>query len=135
LWRARLAGESRQLSAASRSLPGDWAEALRCSTGSVLSLLSRAKVDAGRNAAEVGLTEGLAYFEWSAADDVDVTDPATWSSFMPALGITVEEKTIAADLASMRLAEWRRAYANQWPDESDQGWAVIPRDVWMAAQL
>lgn len=47
----------------------------------------RAKVDAGRNAAEVGLTEGLAYVEWSATDDVDVTDPATWSSFMPALGI------------------------------------------------
>jgi hypothetical protein len=35
----------------------------------------------------------------------------------------------------MSLPEWRRAYANQWPDESDQGWAVIPRDVWMAARL
>jgi hypothetical protein len=35
----------------------------------------------------------------------------------------------------MKLSEWRRAYANQWPDETDEGWKVIPRDVWQAAQL
>jgi hypothetical protein len=39
------------------------------------------------------------------------------------------------DLASMPLGEWRRAYANQWPDESDEGWSVISRDAWMAARL
>jgi phage terminase large subunit-like protein len=103
--------------------------------GTERSVFWRSKVDAGRTAAEVGVTDGLAYFEWSAADDVDVTDPATWPEFMPALGHTVEESTIAADLRTMQLAEWRRAYANQWPDEADQGWAVIPRDVWEASKL
>ena len=52
---------------------------------------------------------------------------------MPALGHTVEEATIAADSRVMHPGEFRRAYGNQWPDESDQGWSVIPRDVWMAA--
>jgi hypothetical protein len=42
---------------------------------------------------------------------------------------------VAADLASMPLAQWKRAYANQWPDESDEGWSVISRDAWMAARL
>ncbi len=50
------------------------------------SLFWRSKVDQGRLAAEMGLTEGLAYFEWSAADDCDVTDPQEWWGFHPALG-------------------------------------------------
>jgi hypothetical protein len=54
---------------------------------------------------------------------------------MSALGRTVTVQTAAADLASMRLREWRRAYANQWPDETDDGWQVISRDPWMAARL
>jgi phage terminase large subunit-like protein len=96
----------------------------------------RSKVDAGRAAAELGVTEDVAYFEWSAADDTDVTDPATWPGFMPAMGITVEEKTIAADLRTMPLPQWRRAYGNQWLDKTDAaGWTVISRDAWMAAQL
>jgi phage terminase large subunit-like protein len=95
----------------------------------------RSKVDAGRTAAEVGLTEGTCFIEWAAPADVDVTDPATWPTFMPALDRTISRETVAADLASMKLSEWRRAYANQWPDETDDGWQVIPRDVWQAAQL
>jgi len=100
------------------------------------SLFWRSKVDQGRLAAEMGLTEGMAYFEWSAADDCDVTDPAEWWGFHPALGFTVEEATIAADLASMPLPEWRRAYANQWLSDTDAaGWAVISRAAWRAAQI
>jgi hypothetical protein len=44
-----------------------------------------------------------------------------------ALGRTISPVTVATDLASMRLSEWRRAYANQWDDEVDGGgWSVIP---------
>jgi hypothetical protein len=53
---------------------------------------------------------------------------------MPALGHTVDERAVTADMASMPLGEWRRAYANQWPSESD-GWFVISRDVWEASRL
>lgn len=81
------------------------------------------------------MTEGLFYAEWSAADDADVTDPERWPEFMPALGHTIKAATVAADLAAMPLPEWRRAYANQWPDESLEGWKLIPRDVWEASRL
>jgi phage terminase large subunit-like protein len=96
----------------------------------------RSKVDGGRTAAELGVTEGTCFIEWAAFADLDVTDPATWSTFMPALGRTIDPATVAADLGSMKLPEWRRAYANQWPDEVDDGgWSVIPRDTWEAARL
>jgi hypothetical protein len=43
---------------------------------------------------------------------------------------------VAADLASMPLRQWRRAYANQWDDEVDDGgWSVIGQDAWNAARL
>jgi phage terminase large subunit-like protein len=95
----------------------------------------RSKVDGGRTAAELGVTEGTCFVEWAAPPDADVTDPATWPAFMPALGRTISPETVAADLASMPLGQWKRAYANQWPDESDEGWAVISKDLWLAAQL
>ena len=100
------------------------------------SVFWRSKVDQGRLAAGMGLDTGLAYFEWSAADDCDVTDRSEWWGFHPALGFTIEEETIAADLASMPLPEWRRAYANQWLSDTDAaGWAVISRDTWLKAQI
>lgn len=103
--------------------------------GTDKSLWWRSKVEGGRTAVQAGMDRGMAYFEWSASEDTDVFDPATWPSFMPALGHTIDEDTVAADLAVMSPREWRRAYANQWPDESDEGWAVIDRDVWGAAAL
>jgi hypothetical protein len=54
---------------------------------------------------------------------------------MPALGFTITEETVAKDLASMSLAQFKRSHLNLWPDESDEGWSVIPRDVWQAARL
>jgi hypothetical protein len=103
--------------------------------GTARSTFWRSKVDQGRAVAQVGVAEGLCYAEWSAADDLEVTDPQTWPTFMPALGITIDTDTVAADLAAMPLPEWRRAYANQWPDESLEGWKVIPRDSWEASRL
>ena len=104
--------------------------------GTPRSVWWRSRVDAGRTSAELGVTDGLAYFEWSARDDTDVTDPTTWGEFMPALHRTISPATVQADLASMPLPEWRRAYANQWLDETaDGGWRVIPKDVWEQARL
>lgn len=95
----------------------------------------RSKVEAGRLAATSGLESGVAYFEWSAPERVDVGDPDLWGSFMPALGHTIDTDVVAADMAAMAPAEWRRAYANQWPDESDEGWTTIDRDAWSRAQI
>jgi hypothetical protein len=94
----------------------------------------RSKVDQGRTVAALGSTEGFAFCEWSAANDTDVTDPEPWWDFHPALGFTIAPETIAADLQSMPLAEWRRAYCSRWLDDADaSGWGVIPRDAWEAA--
>jgi hypothetical protein len=53
---------------------------------------------------------------------------------MPALGRLVDVATIRADLASMGLREFRRAYLNQRPDVTDEGWSIINRDLWAAAR-
>jgi hypothetical protein len=49
---------------------------------------------------------------------------------MPALGHTVTEAAIAANLAGMELPEFRRAFLNQWPDDAPEEWLVIPRAAW-----
>lgn len=108
---------------------------LLSTAGTERSVYWRGKVDSGRLAADSGLVDGVAYFEWSAPPEADIGDPATWRLCMPALGITVDEATIAADLAAMDPPEFKRAYGNLFTDEADDGWRVIPRDVWAAARL
>lgn len=100
--------------------------------GSAKSTYLRSKVDAGRLRSELGITESVAYFEWSASGEADPTDPATWYGCMPALGHTVTEAAIRAELESMKLVEFRRAYLNQWPDAAPDDWQVIGRDSWLA---
>ena len=87
------------------------------------------KVDTGRKIAETAATDGgIAYFEWSAQDDLDPADPATWWSCMPALGYTVTEAAVASDFASMELGEFERAYLNRWKTAMSD--PVIPLAVW-----
>lgn len=94
------------------------------------------KVKAGRARVEAGARSGIAYFEWSAPDDADVRDPATWRACMPALGHTVTESAIRVELESMAenpavgLTEFRRAYGNQWADDVADGWDVIGKQQW-----
>lgn len=100
--------------------------------GHALSLYLQGKVQAGRAAAEMGLNRGSAYLEYSAPEDADPADPATWWGCMPALGHTVREEAIAADFTSMKLGEFRRAYLNQWTDGLPEEWSVISEDAWRA---
>jgi hypothetical protein len=92
------------------------------------------KVESGRQLAESGVTHSVAYFEWSADDDADPSDPATWWSCMPALGRTITEEAIAADFSSMsqsgRLSEFCRAYLNRWMTAITD--PVIPLETWSA---
>jgi phage terminase large subunit-like protein len=70
-------------------------------------------VDDGRARVGAGATTGVAYFEWSAGDDDDPDDPATWWGCMPALGHTVTEPVIRADHDAMEPGEFARAYLNR----------------------
>lgn len=94
------------------------------------------KVRRGRDQAEMGMREGLAYFEWSAPEDAEPDDRAVWASCMPALGHTISERRIAGVLAKHRdegtLSDFRRAYLNQWVPKprEDNDETAIPWDEW-----
>ncbi len=87
------------------------------------------KVKAGRALVEAGVTQGIAYFEWSAPDDADPDDEAVWAACMPALGHTATLATIRHARMSMPDGEFRRAYLNQ-SREHDARW--LPAGAWLA---
>lgn len=97
--------------------------------GTPESTYLRQKVENGRARCEAGLSESVAYFEWSAPEDADPEDRDVWRACMPALGHTVTEDAIGADFASMKLVEFRRAYLNQWCDRNATD-PVIDMDIW-----
>ena len=99
--------------------------------GDVSSNYLNAKIDDGRERVDRGLTEGVAYFEWSAEQGADPADEQVWAGCMPALGHTIGVEAIRADFESMRLVEFRRAYLNQRQDRhAIEPWQVVPEDTW-----
>jgi hypothetical protein len=82
--------------------------------GTQSSLYLKRKVEQGRAMVDAGIDEGVAYFEFSAGDDDDIDDPATWWRTIPALGLTIDESVIAHARGTMTEGEFRRAYLCQW---------------------
>lgn len=80
------------------------------------------KVLAGRAATNSGHHGRVCYVEYSADDDADPGDPATWWGCMPALGITITEDFIRSEWERAQrkgqegIDTFRRAYLNQWPE-------------------
>jgi phage terminase large subunit-like protein len=95
------------------------------------SILMNDLVDDGRARVDAGENTGVCYFEWSAEDDDDPDDPATWWSCMPALGHTVTEEVIRADHDSLDPAEFARAYLNR---RATAGRPVISGQLWAACR-
>jgi hypothetical protein len=85
------------------------------------------RVDDGRARVEAGERSGVAYFEWSASDDDDPDDPATWWNCMPALGYTVTEAVVQIDHDGLDADEFARAYLNR---RTFGGTPVISLAVW-----
>ena len=105
--------------------------------GTAASKYLRSKVQAGRRLIESGEPSRVAYFEWSAPNDADPMDPATWWACMPALGHTISEDAIRASLekellehGADGLRRFRRSSLNQWPDEFPSGWHVLTEPAW-----
>lgn len=111
-----------------RSNPQTW---IVCTQGIAgRSLYLDDQCDRGRQAVEAGVTEGVAYFEWSADPSADPADTETWRSCLPALGLTVAEEFVRDAQRSMPAHEFRRAFLNlQSSGVSD---ALIPLDRWMS---
>ena len=103
--------------------------------GNEKSSYFRRKVEESRARLEDGASGGGCYISYSAPDDADPGDPATWRACMPALGITVTEDVVAKDYADMDEPEFRRAYLCQWPEVARPGWGVIGAADWAAAAV
>lgn len=89
------------------------------------------KVSTGREAISTGLSERIAYFEWSADPDEDPDDEATWHACMPALGTTVNLEAVRHARSTQPDGEFRRAWLNQFTKSDER---IIPATVWQAAQ-
>jgi hypothetical protein len=81
---------------------------------------------------ETGRFPRAAYFEWFAPDDLPRDDPATWRTCMPALGYTITESTIRADLDRMDDAEFDRAYLNRTKKALPPPDLNVPTKEWPA---
>lgn len=102
--------------------------------GTAKSIYLKEKVDLGRARIDGGVDGSVAYFEWSATNEDDPADPETWRRCMPALGHTVSLEAIQADFEDMKLAEFRRAYLNQWSDEIPELWLVVSEQDWLGLE-
>lgn len=72
---------------------------------------------------------GLAYFEWSAADDADSDDRAAWAAANPALGARISEEAVARERQAMDEETFRRERLGI-VDLRDEAGHVIPPGVW-----
>lgn len=97
--------------------------------GTEASVFLNRKIAAGRASIEDDLDSGIAYFEWSASEDADIDDPATWWGCMPALGHTITEQVVRHARQTMSEGDFRRAYLNQKTISDER---VIPADMWNA---
>ena len=103
--------------------------------GTFRSVWWREKLEAGRAAAQMGVDSGMCLLEWAADPGADPTSEATWWGCMPALGRLADVDVVRQDLASMGVDQFKRAYLNLWPHESDSGWRVLPRELWTELQV
>ncbi|GIH69450.1 hypothetical protein [Sphaerimonospora thailandensis] len=89
---------------------------------------------AGREIVERLWAEGvhprIAYFEWFAPDDLPRDDPATWRMCLPALGFTVTEATIRAELEKLDPGEFDRAYLNRTRKSTPPQDPNVPVAAW-----
>ncbi|MEU0369098.1 terminase [Streptomyces sp. NPDC006283] len=78
------------------------------------------------------LRPSIAYFEWFAPEDMPRDDPATWRATLPALGITVTEAVIRAELEKLDPAEFDRAYLNRTRKPTPPSDPNVPKAEWSA---
>ncbi len=93
--------------------------------GDLNSSWLRKWVDRGREAT-TDPASSIAYFEWSAAPELDLADPASYARFHPAIGYTQQPQTLADARETMSLPEFERGFGNRWQSTRTQ---LIPTDV------
>lgn len=86
--------------------------------GDATSVYLRKRVEDGRALVQSKGPTSRAYFDWSASDDDDPADPATWWRTHPAMGYTITEEAIRARyeaaVAQDRLGTFVQEYLCIW---------------------
>jgi hypothetical protein len=86
--------------------------------GDAASVYFRKKVEDGRRLVSDKTQSSRAFFDWSAPDDSDWTDPDVWAKTIPSLGYTQTEKAIKqrfeTALADGKENTFRQEYLCQW---------------------
>lgn len=114
--------------AATQTTLGRWAQTWWFSTvGTEQSDFMNAKIEEGR----AGANPRVCYIECSLDESLDPDDPANWR-WHPALGHTITLDTLHNAHGRVSPAEWRRAYMNQRPAQSEMpivpDWDTLPTD-------
>ena len=93
--------------------------------GTAASTFMNRYIDAG----EAGNDPTLAYFAWQKPAHLDPEDPATWWRFHPALGNTITEDDLAAEMYAegVSYSERIRAYMNLMTTVTD---SIIDAEAW-----
>lgn len=92
--------------------------------GTEESVYLRRKIALGRQAVEDGLDRDVCFFEWSAREEADIDDPATWRAAIPALGYTISEEVVRQARLTMTENDFRRSWLNQWTKTDER---IIPQ--------
>ena len=95
--------------------------------GTAASTFMNRYIEAGEN----GTDPTLAYFAWQMPAGADMDDPATWWKFHPALGNTIGEDDLAAEMYAEGMShnERVRAYMNLITTVTD---SIIDGGAWAA---
>lgn len=73
---------------------------------------------------------GLAFFDWSAPDDVDLDDRDAWAVANPGLGIRINAEFVERERAALGDAEFARERLGVWHDP--RRGSVIAPELWRA---
>lgn len=79
-----------------------------------------------------GTSRSLAYFEWCAAKDCDLDDPAAWADANPAMGLRIPEEFVENERSALG-DEFPRERLGIW-DDSEGGGGVIDAGAWAACK-
>ncbi|WP_219512782.1 hypothetical protein [Nonomuraea ceibae] len=102
--------------------------------GTEKSIWLNKKREAGRELImelwRLGIRRRVAYFEWFAPEHLRRDDPATWRVCLPALGFTVSEDTVRAELEKLDPGEFDRAYLNRTRKQAPPQDPNVPVKAW-----
>ncbi len=98
------------------------------SAGSIHSTQLARVVRRGRAGGDIS----LAFFEWSADETDEPSEPTTWAKTNPGMGIRISEEHVAREFAAMDFTEFlrERLGVGTYPTENGPEWEVVPEEAW-----